>query len=258
MSLDAKVAFQKRCRLWSPPLLILVAVVVAFSPVFSAGFIWDDDIMLTRNPLISGPLHAFWLSAKPVDYFPLTYTTLWIEWRLWGMNPLGYHITNVLLHALSCVILWRSFVQLNFPAAWLAALLFAVHPVNVESVAWIAERKNVLAMLFYSLTAWSFVCFVRSRNHRFYVLSIAAFILSLLAKPAAAAWPLIAFATGWWICTHSNNRADNRGSQTNLEILRKCCRWVIPFFLSAAIIAPVTIWFQSHNSMGGKSIIQTF
>src|SRR5207248_632784 len=145
------------------------------------------DSVLTANSLITGPLHVIWFTRVPFDYFPLTYSSLWLEWRLWGANPIGYHIVNVLLHAGSCIVLWQVFERLKFPGAWLAALLFAVHPVNVESVAWIAERKNVLAMFFYALTAWSFVVFAQTRNARFYVASVVAFLLSLLAKPAGVA-----------------------------------------------------------------------
>src|SRR4051812_10198048 len=114
---SAHTTSQSAWENWCPALVIFVAVIVAFSPAFFAGFILDDDVMLTDNPLIRGPIGAFWFSTKPIDYFPLTYTSLWLEWRLWGMNPMGYHITNVLLHALSCVVLWRVFLQLRLPAA---------------------------------------------------------------------------------------------------------------------------------------------
>lgn len=227
---------------WLPILAILVLVVVAFWPAFSNGFIWDDDSVLTGNPLMRGPLHLLWFSTQPVDYFPVTYLSLWLEWRLWGMNPVGYHVTNILLHAASAVLLWRLFLRLKFPAAWLPALLFAVHPVNVESVAWIAERKNVLAMFFYVLTAWAFVVFAQTRNQRFYLLSIVAFALSLLAKPAAVAWPIVAVALLWL--------AKRRETNSRKEFFVDALKTTAPFFVIAIVLSLVAIWFQTYRAIG--------
>ena len=100
---------------WLWGLLLVGAVIIAYQPVWHAGFIWDDDTFLFNNPLIkqANGLYQFWFTTKAPDYFPLTSTTLWLEWRLWGTNPLGYHIVNVLLHALSAVLIWRVFVHLK-------------------------------------------------------------------------------------------------------------------------------------------------
>ncbi len=208
--------------------------------------------MLTGNPLIRGPLRTYWFTTQPVDYFPLTYTSLWLEWRIWGMNPMGYHVTNVVLHAFSCIFLWRAFVRLNFPSAWLAALLFALHPVTVESVAWIAERKNVLAMFFYSLTVWSFIRFAQSGKRTFYILSLSAFLLSLLAKTAAAAWPIVAFAIGWWILRNSEFSKRNHSSRLNR--FTKCTVWSLPFLIVAISLSVATVWFQYNRAIGDDTI----
>ncbi|MGZ5566369.1 MAG: tetratricopeptide repeat protein [Limisphaerales bacterium] len=233
-------------------MLIFVAVMVVYWPVYSAGFIWDDNVMLTNSPTMRGPFLAIWTGASGVDFFPVTYSSFWIEWRLWGMNPVGYHVINVLLHAISCVVLWRVFGHLRFPAAWLAALLFALHPVNVESVAWVAERKNVLAMLFYSVTVWAFVRFVQSGKRKWYFISLTAFLLSLLAKPAAVAWPIVAFGIVWWL---TRFKAENESAGTRRNPVTAIV-WVAPFFLMALVLALVTVWFQNHFAIKGDVVYE--
>ena len=117
------------------------------------SFILDDDLLLTGNATIRAPdgLARIWFSTEPTDYWPVANTSLWLEWRLWGASPNGYHVTNLLLHIVDCWLIWWVLAKLSIPGAPLAALLFAVHPINVESVAWIAQRKNVLALLFFLL-----------------------------------------------------------------------------------------------------------
>ncbi|MGZ4963906.1 MAG: hypothetical protein ACXWC8_15220, partial [Limisphaerales bacterium] len=89
---------------WWLGIIGAVAVMLLYLPTFRAGFIWDDDVMLTDNPLVKGGwrgLLNIWCSTKLVDYFPLTSTSLWLEWHLWGTSPAGYHVTNIVLHAIS-------------------------------------------------------------------------------------------------------------------------------------------------------------
>jgi hypothetical protein len=129
---------------------LLVAMVLAtYAPLWQAGFIWDDDFYVTKNAVLRSVdgLRRTWfeLGAVP-QYYPLVHSTYWVEYRLWGLAPLGYHLVNLMLHATSAVLAWRLLVRLRVPGAWLAAALFAVHPVEVESVAWITERKNVLSL----------------------------------------------------------------------------------------------------------------
>ena len=114
-------------------MFLVAATLIAYLPVWHAGFIWDDDILLTANPLIKDPQGwwRFWVTTRTPDYFPVFSSTFWLEWRLWGMNPLGYHVTNVLLHASSAILLWRVLARLKIPGAKLASAVFALHPVNV-------------------------------------------------------------------------------------------------------------------------------
>jgi tetratricopeptide (TPR) repeat protein len=150
-----------RIAAWLLAAVLVLLTLLAYQPVWHAGFIFDDDVMLTGNPAIHAAdgLRNIWWSTLLPDYFPMTSTVLWLEWRFWGENPLGYHLVNVLLHAAGGVVLWRVLNRLQLPGAWLAAAIFALHPVNVESVAWITELKNTLAMLFFSITLLAYLRF---------------------------------------------------------------------------------------------------
>src|SRR5947207_7834780 len=108
---------------WLCGLLLVAVTVMAYLRMWQAGFIWDDNSFLTENPLIGARdgLYQFWCTTAAPDYFPLTSSTLWVEWRLWGRNPLGYHLVNVMLHGLSAVLWWRVLKRLKIPGAWLAA-----------------------------------------------------------------------------------------------------------------------------------------
>jgi hypothetical protein len=122
-------------------LLLVAATVLAYEPAWRAGFVWEDDIYVTSNPLLTAPdgLSRIWFSLdSPSQYFPLTYTSFRLERPLWGMNPAGYHWVNLLLHTAGALLVWRLLKRLGVPGAWLAAAIFALHPVQVESVAWIA------------------------------------------------------------------------------------------------------------------------
>jgi len=241
-------------RTWWLALLLVVGTVLAYLPVWHAGLIWDDRGFIMDNPLIrrADGLWRFWFSTKPVDYYPVTSTLWWMEWRLWGGNPMGYHGVNVLLHALDALLLWRLLARLKIPGSWLAAAIFAVHPVNVESVAWIAERKNVLAMLFYLA---SLSCFVRSdlstvpagvhgpssvvSSWRWYGLALAAFFLALLSKTVVAPMPFVLLGLAWW----------QRGKVKRADVLR-----VLPFFAMTAFIGSISFWFQSHRAIGADIV----
>ena len=130
-------------RDWLWGLILILAVILAYTPVWRAGFIWDDDVHLTANPCIVGPLglKEIWTTSA-ADICPLVLTTFWVEHALWGLEPLPYHLVNVLLHGACAVLLWRVLRSLRVQGAWLGAALWALHPVEVESVAWITEMKN--------------------------------------------------------------------------------------------------------------------
>jgi len=224
--------------------LLLGLTVLAYVPVLSSGFIWDDDSLLTQNVLIKSAagLGRLWFTTQPSDYWPVTGTSFWLEWRLWGMKASDYHATNLGLHLATVLLLWTVLRRLRLPGAFLAALLFAVHPVNVESVAWIAQRKNLLALLFSLLAVLAFLrtdwetpaktgpLYSPGARH-WYLLSGLAFIAAMLSKGSAAPIPLVLLGLVWW-----RRRPEIR------DLLR-----LFPFFLVAAILVGVDLWFQKHG-----------
>ncbi len=231
--------------------VIAAVTILAYLPTLRNGFVWDDDAFLTDNTIIQKPdgLRRFWFTKEPPDYWPVTSTTLWFEWRVWGRHAPGYHATNLLLHLGEAALLWGILRRLRVPGALLGALLFAAHPVNVESVAWIAQRKNLMAMLFYLL---SIHYFLRTSwwepggdpapspraDRTAYGLSLLSFLLAMLSKGSVAMLPLAFAGLLWW------RRGLGRRDWLRLA----------PFLVVAAALAVVNVWFQAH---GSKAVLRT-
>jgi len=217
VKMSARLSDRAR-RLFPAAGLLLVAVLAYWPAIRHGGFIWDDGYNITGNALLLSPagLRDIWTQVGPgeggtLQYYPLTYTSFWLEYRLWGLRPAGYHLTNVLLHGLNAVLLWIILLRLRVPGALLAAAVFALHPVHVESVAWVTERKNVLSGLFYFLSLLSFIRFFsldersegkpssRLAGGRFaYYLGLALFVCALASKTATVTLPAALLLLIWW------------------------------------------------------------
>ncbi|PYJ31170.1 MAG: hypothetical protein DME88_16435 [Verrucomicrobia bacterium] len=270
--------FERRDWLWG--FLLIALVFIAYSPVFHAGFVWDDESHLTQNPCIVGPLglKEVWTSTRAV-YYPLVLTTFWVLHKFVGLNPLPYHILNVLMHAGSALLLWRVLRQLGVSGAWLGAALWALHPVMVQSVAWVTELKNTQSCLFYLLSIFWFLKWeeeLQSRSggfptaarfwsartsprfksgdmsphsktasHSFMLaLSLLFFVLATLSKPSVVMLPVVLALCMWW-------RRGRIGWKDAVPLA--------PFLLISALASVWTIWEQKfHSSAVGPDWAQTW
>ena len=183
---DPALEHDRRIR-WAAPLLLVVLTFAAYAPVLRNGFVWDDEAHITGSALNVAPggWARIWASADAMQYYPLTFSLFRLEHILWGFDPRGYHLLNVLLHALNAVGVALVLKRLRVPGAWWAAALFALHPMNVESVAWATELKNVLCLLFALAAADRWLAFGDSRRERDYRMALLAYAACLLSKTAA-------------------------------------------------------------------------
>lgn len=212
-------------RLALQALALAAAVVLAYIPVYQAGFIWDDDDYLTINPLIvnEGGLAGIWdpTSGLNQQYYPMLYTSFLLEKQLWGLeDATGYHVTNVLLHAISAMMLFLILRRSRVPGAWLAAALFALHPVQVDSVAWISERKNILSGFFYFLAAYSYLRYDETDRRSWFGLSALLYALALFSKTVTASLP-VALALLLWYRRRpfGRSRLATLGAMTGLGLV---------------------------------------
>jgi tetratricopeptide (TPR) repeat protein len=228
--------------LWNQPwflgLLLILATVIAYQNAWHAGYIWDDDLYVTANKLLTAPdgLRRIWFSFdSPSQYFPLTYTTFRFEHGLWGLNPVGYHWINILLHAANAILVWRLLVVLRVPGAWLAAAFFALHPVQVESVAWITERKNVLMGVFFLLALLFWVKFVdgpSGRRGKSYILALFFYALALFSKTTACTLPAALLLVLWL----------KEKTITRARLLQ-----IAPFVALGLAMGLVSVWWERYH-----------
>lgn len=234
----AKQSSNNRAQLVLQFVMIVVATIIAYSPALNGGFIWDDDRYLTNNPLLTAPdgLRRIWFSLdSPSQYFPLTYTSFKIERAFWGLQPFGYHLTNIFIHIANALLLWRLLARLNLPGAWLAAGIFALHPVQVESVAWITERKNLLMGFFFLLTLLAWIAFIDERTthrRRAYMFALAFYALALCSKATACTLPAALLLILWL-----QKKAINRERLIQIT----------PFVWMGFLMGLIVTWWERHH-----------
>jgi Flp pilus assembly protein TadD len=226
---------------------IIVCSVIAFFPVFSADFVYyDDPEYVINNPYIK---NISWSNIKEIFkgkatilYVPLTTISYQIEYSLYGLNPLGFHFVNLLLHILNAALLFKILLKLNIKSTflvYLAVIVFTLHPMVTESVCWITERKDVLYCFFYFLAAYNFLKFYESQKLRDYLLTLLFFVLACFAKPMAINLPVLMVLYVLYV----EKRLD----------LKKLIYYV-PFVIISAAFAYVSIISIKHGATGKINI----
>ena len=220
-------------------LVIVILTFLAYSPAWHGGFVWDDRHHLYDNSTTISPdgWYRFWFTT----YVPLTMDLFWIEWRLFGMNPTGYHLINIALHALGAILAWRVLQRLRVPGAWFTGLIFALHPLNVTSAAWISEAKNTLALPFALAALLAFLqadelaqSAARRSSHWRYGLAVLLFLCTLLSKTAFVLLPVVMLLCTWY----------RRG-----QISASALNWTAAMCVFAAVLGVMTIIYQSGDAV---------
>jgi tetratricopeptide (TPR) repeat protein len=256
--------------------LIVVTTLWIYAPSYHGDWLWDDDQAITANPTLRREysFHRTWVmpvthaateagralaqklggplverTVNPeihgADYFPLTATATWLQWQWFGMNSTGYHAVTIVLHIIGALLLWWLLYEMDVPGAWLGGFLFAIHPLCVESVAWVSELKNTLSMPLFLLAA---IGYVRSEKEPAgsresliaYGLSVVCFLLSMLAKTSVVMFPVTILLHAWW----------RRGAVTSRDIGRSA-----PFFAISLLLGLVTVFFQHDRAIGQEKIL---
>jgi len=229
--------------------VIVLAALWIYSPAYHGDWLWDDDQLLTQNPVVqSGTLQGLarlWFHPAGADFFPLSYTALWAQWPFFKLESTGYHVTTIVLHIAGSLLVWALLARMRVPGAWLSGLLFAVHPVCVESVAWVSETKNTLSL---PLCLLSCLCWViqddererPARRIRSYWLSLLLFLLAMFAKTSMVALPIVLLLHAWW----------RRGTITPWDVVR-----TFPFFLISLVLGLITVRYQWTGAIGAEKIL---
>jgi tetratricopeptide (TPR) repeat protein len=217
--------------------VLIFAGLLVYFPALRGTWVWDDASLIRDNPLMAdaGGFWKFWFAPPGPDFFPLTSSVEWSLWRIFGDHPLPFHLLSLALHLLSAFLIWRLFSRLGVRRAWLGALLFVVHPLAVESVAWISELKNTLSLplLLGSLLCW--LNYDERARPAHYSAALVLFLAALLAKTSVVMLPVVLLLYAWW----------RHGRITRAKLLS-----IAPFFAVALVLGVLTLIFQNQMAIG--------
>jgi Tfp pilus assembly protein PilF len=278
---------------WLPAIALFLLTMILYIPSMTNGFIWDDPQYIVDNPALkpTGGLLMIWGEPSSLpQYYPMVHTTFWIESQFWGTDvAAGYHVDNILLHALAAVLLWRALVKVKVPWPLLAAAVFAVHPVMVESVTWVTERKNVLSLVFYLLAFHAYfrsgllnipeaeAAYLPPPPWKWYIASLVFFLFALFSKTVTCSLPAAILLIIWWkrgsfkrdpIPTTTMASPQPRGDQAvlsyapvaersfaewfhNLPLLWRDVLPLVPMLIIGLILSSVTSHIE-HTQVGAS------
>jgi len=223
--------------------LIVIVGLWVFSPALNGSWLWDDDTLITKNDTVHDPsgLWKIWFepTSSLVDYFPLTVSAEWLQWQLWQDNQFWYHLVSLILHLVSSLLIWRLLDKFGLHLAWLGGLLFAIHPITVESVAWIAELKNTLSLPLFLLAMCRWIDYDEKGKREDYFWALGLFVAAMLAKSTMVMFPVVILLYAWW----------KRG-RVDLSDVRASA----PFFAVSLVLGLVTVWFLHAYAIGKTAI----
>ncbi|MBF0280782.1 MAG: tetratricopeptide repeat protein [SAR324 cluster bacterium] len=235
--------FQKHSTLLLGTFLLGISILIAYFPVNDATFIIDDEGFYIEDPIMSKPdgLKQIWLNPLETNgmwsYVPISRTTFWIERQIWGLNFSVTHWINVFFHFINSLLLWRLLHYLKIRGAWLIGMGFALHPIQVQSVAWIAERRNVVAGVFFILSLWGYFHFEKKQKMSWYFITLGLFLCALLSKSATIMLPPVFVICRFWL----------RSTWSRRDFLR-----LLPFFATAFAMGLIRIWFENRSFGAGN------
>lgn len=241
-------------------LLILLTGLFIYAPVFHADWLWDDDQEVTASVILPDPgaLPKIWAGVEGADYFPLKTTVQWVLYRFIGTDRTGWHMANIVLHLVNALLVWRVLRRLGIREGWIGGLLFVLHPILVESVAWVSELKNTLSLPFLLLSMLAFISFDEKRSPYQLGLSVLFYLAAILCKTSVVMFPFVLLLYGWWKSMQVAPEKPWKWSfpppLTTDHSLERAFLASIPFFFISLIFGLLTIYFQHDRAIGSETI----